>query len=168
MKSLPSILRPPSTALNSTQAAPSSVLVEAKPECPRTATSSAFQALTATTILASSIPPSLTTMPSTFSRVPRSPASSREPPTEVDQAQAQARPRPRPRPLVLPLLNPQPSHAESRNARPHPTSKVLLFVGPDTLAVLCADLPSGRACTNLLTPPAPAFPLFLTIMTAIS
>jgi len=164
MKSSPSILRRPSTAPSSTRAAPSSVLVEAKLEYPRTAISSASQAFTATTTLVSLTPVSSTIMPNMFSPVPRSPASSREhPPTEVDQA------RPRPRALVLPPPRPRPSPARSKSVRPHPTSRTLLSVAPDTSAVSCDD--SGRACTNLLTLclhlPS-VFLLILTITTATS
>ena len=163
MKSSPSILRRPSTAPSSTQAVPSSVLAEAKLECPRIAISSAFQALTATTTLASLTLVSSTIMPSTFSPVPRSPASSQDHPPTVHRA------RPRLRALVLPLPRPRPSRARSRSVRLHPTSRTLLSVAPDTSAVLCND--SGRACTNLLAPcldPSSAFLLILTITTARS
>src|SRR5437016_1602859 len=101
MKSSPFILPRPLAVPNSIQPAPNSVLVEAKPEDPKRASSSAFQVLTATTTRAFLTPVSLTLTPSMFSPAPPSPALLGElPPTEEED---RARVRPPPRPLALPL-----------------------------------------------------------------
>ena len=92
---------------------------------PRIAISSASQALTATTTLASLISVSSTIMPSTFSPVPQSPASSQ------DHLSMVHRVRPRPRALVLPLPRLRPSCIMQQLGETLPSSLLGLSPNPD-------------------------------------